>query len=63
MKDALERSAAGSLGADTRGSVTVEYTVLLVLVALGAAAALVAIGPLLARMFWAQQVWLSLAVP
>lgn len=46
-----------------RGSVTVEYTVLLVLVALGTALATKSLGPSLVRAFLAQQTWLLLAVP
>lgn len=45
-----------------RGSVTVEYTVLLVLVALGTALATKAIGPALVRAFLAQQTWLMLGL-
>jgi Flp pilus assembly pilin Flp len=45
-----------------RGSVTVEYTVLLVLVALGTALATKAIGPSLVRAFLAQQTWLLLGL-
>lgn len=63
MKESLPNSAGWSLATDMRGSVTVEYTVLLVVVALVAVGALVAIGPVLARMFWAQQTWLALATP
>jgi Flp pilus assembly pilin Flp len=45
-----------------RGSVTVEYTVLLVLVALGTALATKALGPSLVRAFLAQQTWLLLSL-
>jgi len=49
--------------ADDRGSVTVEYTVLLVLVSLVTALAVAGLGPSLVRMFLAQETWLLLAVP
>lgn len=45
-----------------RGSVTVEYTVLLVLVSLGTALATKALGPSLVRAFLAQQTWLLLSL-
>jgi hypothetical protein len=45
-----------------RGSVTVEYAVLLVLVAIGTALATKAIGPSLVRAFLAQQTWLLLGL-
>ncbi len=63
MQRVVDGSANRPFANDLRGSVTVEYTVLLVLVALGAGAAVVALGPPLARMFLAQQTWLSLGVP
>jgi len=45
-----------------RGSVTVEYTVLLVLVSIGTALATRALGPSLFRAFLAQQTWLLLGL-
>lgn len=54
--------AARTLG-DERGSVTVEYTVLLVLVSLVTALAVAGLGPSLVRMFVAQGTWLLLGVP
>lgn len=55
-------SAARAL-LDERGSVTVEYTVLLVLVSLVTALAVAGLGPSLVRMFLAQSTWLLLGVP
>jgi len=49
--------------ADERGSVMVEYTVLLVLVSLVTALAVAGLGPSLVRMFLAQATWLLLGVP
>jgi hypothetical protein len=46
-----------------RGSVTVEYTVLLVALGVGTALATAALGPTLVQMFLAQQRWLLLGVP
>lgn len=63
MQQSREGVTLSSFKVDVRGSVTVEYTVLLVLVTLGAAAAVLAIGPSLVRMFLAQRTWLSLGVP
>ncbi|HKY34629.1 MAG TPA: hypothetical protein VJN18_01710 [Polyangiaceae bacterium] len=58
----LPACAAQTL-ADERGSVTVEYTVLLVLVSLVTALAVAGLGPSLVRMFLAQGTWLLLGVP
>ena len=52
-----------SLSSDTRGSVTVEYTVLLVLVAMTCAAATITLGAPLVRMFATYQTWLLLPFP
>lgn len=52
-----------ALTADERGSVTVEYTVLLVLVALSGAAAMMTLGAPLLRMLWTYQTWLLLPFP
>jgi len=51
------------LSSDARGSVTVEYTVLLVLVAMTCAAAMVMLGAPLVRMFATYQTWLLLPFP
>lgn len=48
---------------DERGTVTVEYAVLLSLVAIGCSLATVALGAPLVRLFMSQEVWLWLAVP
>ncbi len=52
-----------SLSRDSRGSVTVEYTVLLVLVAMTCAGAMVTLGAPLVRMFATYQTWLLLPFP
>ena len=52
-----------TMSSDTRGSVTVEYTVLLVLVALSCALAMVTLGAPLVRMFATYQTWLLLPFP
>ena len=51
------------LATDERGSVTVEYTVILVAVSLVAGLAVVALGPSLVRMLLAQETWLLLGIP
>lgn len=48
---------------DERGSVTAEYTVVLVLISVSCGLALVGLGPLLARLFLAQISWLLLPYP
>lgn len=48
---------------DERGSIMVEYAMLLSLVAIGCAAATFALGVPLVKLFMAQEVWLALAVP
>jgi Flp pilus assembly pilin Flp len=48
---------------DARGTVTVEYAVLLVLVAMTCLGAMVALGAPLVRMFQAYQTWLLLPFP
>jgi Flp pilus assembly pilin Flp len=55
-------SGSGAL-ADERGVVSVEYTVLLVLVALVCAFAVAALGIPLVRMFETQTTWLFLRLP
>jgi len=52
-----------ALGDDARGSVTVEYTVLLVLVAMACVFAMIALGAPLVRMFETYQSWLLLPFP
>jgi Flp pilus assembly pilin Flp len=52
-----------ALSSDARGSVTVEYTVLLVLVAMTCAAAMVTLGAPLVRMFATYETWLLLPFP
>jgi Flp pilus assembly pilin Flp len=54
---------AANLLADVRGTVTVEYTVLLVLVALACTGAMIAIGAPLVRMLATYQTWLLLPFP
>lgn len=49
--------------ADEHGTITVEYAVLLSLVAVGCALATVTLGTPLVRLFLAQELWLLLAVP
>jgi Flp pilus assembly pilin Flp len=51
------------LKADSRGTVTVEYALLLALVAIGAAAALVSLGVPLIQLFVAQRAVLLLPIP
>lgn len=51
------------LAKDARGSVTVEYTVLLVLVAMACVVAMLAIGAPLVRMFETYRTWLLLPFP
>jgi Flp pilus assembly pilin Flp len=48
---------------DTRGTVTVEYIVMLCLVSIGCAGAMIGLGAQLVQMFMAQEVWLVLGVP
>lgn len=56
------RSAVSWLGNDT-GSITVEYTVLLSVVAVGCSLAVIALGTPLVRMFLSVETWLLVAVP
>ena len=56
-------TSQSALENDERGSVTVEYTVLLVLVAMVCVVATVAIGVPLVRMFVTYQTWLLLPFP
>jgi Flp pilus assembly pilin Flp len=48
---------------DDRGSVTVEYTVVLTLVGVGVALAVAALGPALVRAYVARETWLLLPFP
>jgi len=48
---------------DERGSVTVEYTVILALVAIGLAFAVASLGPALVRAYVARETWLLLPFP
>jgi Flp pilus assembly pilin Flp len=48
---------------DDRGTITVEYAVLLSLVSVGCALATVSLGVPLVKMFMAQELWLALAIP
>jgi len=48
---------------DSRGTATIEYVILLVLVTLGATFAIVAIGPSLVELFRVRVFWLSLPFP
>jgi Flp pilus assembly pilin Flp len=52
-----------ALRTDERGSVTVEYAVLLATVALGCALAIAALGVPLLRMYLAHRAWLLLPMP
>lgn len=48
---------------DLRGTVMVEYVVILTVVALGCSLALVGLGAPLYRMYLVQRAWVSLPVP
>jgi Flp pilus assembly pilin Flp len=48
---------------DDRGTVMVEYAILLSVVAVGCLLAVIGLGAPLVRMFIAQEVWLMMAVP
>lgn len=63
MKTSRSNSNIRSNAFDDSGSIMVEYTVLLCLVAVGCSLAVVALGAPLVRLYMAQQVWLMLAVP
>ena len=58
---AFQFTARGAF--DERGSVMVEYTVLLSVVAVGLCLALAALGVPLVRMYLSQQTWLLLPFP
>lgn len=55
--------ASPQAGFDERGTVTVEYAVLLGLVAMGCSLAVIGLGAPLVRLFVAQELWILLAVP
>lgn len=57
------RTIADPPRADDRGSVTVEYVVLLVLIALACGLAIAGLGVPLMRMFVIRQTWLLLPLP
>jgi len=57
------RSALEGVVASERGSVTVEYAVLLTLVSLGCVFAVIGLGVPLVRMYEATQIWLRLPLP
>jgi Flp pilus assembly pilin Flp len=57
------RPLRASLRADERGSVTVEYAVILTVVALGCVLATVSLGVPLVRAFEAREAWLLLPLP
>ena len=59
----LTSAFCSDVGRDDRGSVTVEYTVVLVLVSVVCTLATVALGPRLVRMFVEQEAWLLLPFP
>ena len=60
---AVRRNSCEPTSANDRGSVTVEYAVILVVVALACALATVALGVPLMGMFTTQQTWLELGFP
>lgn len=54
------RALAANLRADTRGTATVEYAIALSLVSVGAALAVIALGPHLLELFlWQRSILLS----
>jgi len=58
-----DKSYQGSWNVGDRGSITVEYTVLLSFVAVGCALAVMSLGAPLVRAFMAQETWLLMAIP
>lgn len=58
-----DRPASIDRSRDERGSVTLEYTVLLSVVAVGVVLAMVGLGVPLVRTFLGQEAWLLLALP
>jgi len=59
----LTKNSTDRLLWDPRGTIMVEYTILLCLVTVGCAVAMIGLGVPLVQMFMVQQVWLSLGVP
>jgi Flp pilus assembly pilin Flp len=57
------RQMGSELLGDVRGTATIEYVIILVLVTIGAAFAIVAIGPSLVELFRVRVLWLSLPFP
>ncbi|MEO7038062.1 MAG: hypothetical protein ABI548_29105 [Polyangiaceae bacterium] len=57
------RTASEGAFASERGSVTVEYAVLLGVVSIGCVFAIIGLGVPLVRMYQASQAWLLLPVP
>ncbi len=63
MPIAINRSGYEVIARHDRGSVMVEYAVLLTIVALGVALATMALGVPLMRMYLSQRTWLLLPFP
>ena len=64
MTNSLDRSHTRlGLCGDSRGSITVEYAVLLATVAVGCALAIAGLGVPLFRMYLAHRAWLLLPMP
>ena len=59
----VARSAIEGVVASERGSVTVEYAVLLGVVSIGCVFAIIGLGVPLVRMYQANQIWLLLPLP
>jgi Flp pilus assembly pilin Flp len=59
----LARPRERDVNQDDRGTVTVEYTVILSLVAVGLVLAVAALGPTLVRAYLAREAWLLLPFP
>jgi Flp pilus assembly pilin Flp len=57
------RAAVDGVVANERGSVTVEYAVLLGVVSIGCVFAIIGLGMPLVRMYQANQIWLQLPIP
>ncbi len=57
------KACAPFVTSDERGTVTVEYTVLLALVVIGVVFATLSLGPILVRAFVARETWLLLPFP
>jgi Flp pilus assembly pilin Flp len=59
----VARAAIAGVAENERGSVTVEYAVLLGVVSIGCMFAIIGLGVPLVRMYEASQAWLTLLVP